>query len=46
MNSVDKVVQREAYQIYRKRLREGRLGDHKSDWFEARKLIGLKEEDV
>ena len=45
MDSVERVVQREAYQIYRKRLREGRPGDDKQDWFEARKLIGLKEED-
>jgi len=46
--SIEKVVQREAYQIYQQRIREGRPGDSKQDWFEAIKRIGLinDEEDL
>ena len=45
MDAVKRVIQREAYQIYRKRMREGMPGNDKSDWFEAMKLIGLKQEE-
>jgi hypothetical protein len=41
MNAIEGVVQREAYQIYLQKIREGRPGNDKQDWFEACKKIGL-----
>lgn len=41
MTAVDKVIERVAFRIYQQRIREGRSGDAKSDYFEAEKEIGL-----
>lgn len=41
MDAIERVVQREAYQIYIRRLRTGRCGNDKSDWFEAEKELNL-----
>ena len=45
MDAVERVIQREAYTIYQQRVRTGKGGDAKSDWFEARQKIGLINEE-
>ena len=45
MDNVDRVIQREAYQIYKQRIKEGRPGNDKSDWEKARQNIGLINEE-
>lgn len=40
-NTVEKVIERVAYRIYQQRMREGRPGDAKQDWFDALKEIGI-----
>lgn len=41
MDAIERVVQRVAYRIYQQRIRIGRCGNDKQDWFEAEKELNL-----
>ncbi len=41
MDAVTSIIQRVAFRIYQQRVRTGKAGDAKSDWFEAEQEIGL-----
>lgn len=41
MDAVEAIVKRVAFRIYQQRIREGRPDDHISDWFEAKREIGI-----
>ena len=38
-NSNENIIRRIAYRIYRQRLRDGRAGDDRQDWYEAEREV-------